>query len=189
MVNNINCRKYVYNILTSFKTDIDINKFNNDSIIHNIYIDYNLLNNICISKHYSLKQILEYNLSVHKFKSNTIDSIEKIKLISNDIEKNILTELINKLNNNYKIIQKFTNPEIDIFNKLIGIKDNRILCVFNHFTLPIFRVKNHPLYADFLLLLNINNKLNFAIIEYDGPTHDNIHDFRFRKEILIGDSI
>ena len=189
MVNNINCRKYVYNILSSFNTDIDIDKFNNNSIVHNINIDDNLLNNICISKHYNLEQILEYNLSVNNFKTNTIDSIEKIKLISNDIEKNILTELINKLNNNYKIVQKFTNPEIDIFNKLIDIKDNRILYVFNHFTLPIFRVKNHPLYADFLLLLNINNKLNFAIIEYDGPTHDNIYDFRFKKETILCDII
>jgi hypothetical protein len=68
MVNNINSRKYIYNILTSFITDID---FNNNSIFHNINIDDELLNNIGISKHYSLEQILEYNLSVHNFKSNT----------------------------------------------------------------------------------------------------------------------
>jgi hypothetical protein len=154
------------------------NLFNND-----------LLNNIGISKHYSFEQIFEYNLSVQNFKTNTINSIEKIILISNDIEKNILTELIKKLNNNYKIVHKFTKPEIDIFNKLIDIKDNRLLCVFNHFTLPIFRVKNHPLYADFLLLFNINNKLKFAIIEYDGPTHNNIHDFRFNKDTILCDII
>ena len=59
----------------------------------------------------------------------------------------------------------------------------------NHFTLPIYRVKNHPLFADFLLLFNIDNNLKFAIIEYDGATHYNINDFRFKKENIICDTI
>jgi len=61
-----------------------------------------------------------------------------------------------------------------IYNQLIN--NDKILygseALFNHFTLKlrflVFRIKKHPLYADFLLLFNINNKLIFAIIEYDG---------------------
>jgi len=63
------------------------------------------------------------------------------------------------------------------------MKEYYMFC--NHFTLPIYRVKNHPLYADFLILFNIDNNLKFAIIEYDGVTHYNINDFRFRKENII----
>ena len=176
MINNIESRKYIYNLLKTKK-------------INNIIIDTNLLNNIGTSKYYHLDNILEYNYSVNNFKTNTINSINKLILISDEIEKNILQELIIKLNNTYKTVHKFNNPEIEIYNKLIDIKDERILYVFNHFTLPIYRIKNHPLYADFFILFNINNNLKFAIIEYDGITHYNINDFRFRKENIICDTI
>ena len=158
MIDNYDFRKYVYNILLTYNNNIDI--------------DNNLFN--FISKYYDIKKIIDYNLSVNEFKNNTFLSINKLLLICDNYEKEILNELINKINNNYKTIHKFTNPEIMIYNQLIN--NDKILygseALFNHFTLklrfPVFRIKKHPLYADFLLLFNINNKLIFAIIEYDG---------------------
>jgi hypothetical protein len=171
MIDNYDFRKYVYNILLTYNNNIDI--------------DNNLFN--FISKYYDIKKIIDYNLSVNEFKNNTFLSINKLLLICDNYEKEILNELINKINNNYKTIHKFTNPEIMIYNQLIN--NDKILYVFNHFTLPVFRIKKHPLYADFLLLFNINNKLIFAIIEYDGPTHYNNNDFRFKKENVDCDMI
>ena len=146
MIDNYDFRKYVLNILT----------FNNDNKIDNNLLNY-------IPKYYDIKKIIDYNKSVNEFKNNTFLSINKLLLISENYEKEILNELINKINNNYKTIHKFTNPEIIIYNQLIN--NDKILYVFNHFTLPVFRIKKHPLYADFLLLLNINNKIIFAIIK------------------------
>jgi len=119
MINNIESRKYIYNLLKT--------KNNN-----NIIIDTNLLNNIGISKYYHLDNITDYNISVNNFKTNTINSINKLILISSEIEKNILQEFIIKLNKTYKTVHKFNNPEIEIYNKLIDIKDKRILYVLQN---------------------------------------------------------
>jgi len=119
MINNIESRKYIYNLLKTKK-------------INNIIIDTNLLNNIGTSKYYHLDNILEYNYSVNNFKTNTINSINKLILISSEIEKNILQEFIIKLNKTYKTVHKFNNPEIEIYNKLIDIKDKRILYVLQN---------------------------------------------------------
>ena len=55
-----------------------------------------------------------------------------MELISDEIEKNILQEFIIKLNKTYKTVHKFNNPEIEIYNKLIDIKDKRILYVLQN---------------------------------------------------------
>ena len=74
------------------------------------------------------------------------------------IEKQILSNLIDKLTN--KCIHK---PELYIYNTLIDQKNENLLCIFNHFTLPLSRKTVHPLYAVFFFFYKL-----FCIIEYDG---------------------
>lgn len=168
MIDNYDIRKYVYNLLTN----------------KDIIIDENLLKIITpnISKIYDLNSLLKYNNLINEFKQTTINNINVLINKVNDNEKQILYALIDKLNNTYKSIHKFNKPELYIYNKLIGLKNKMLLCVFNHFTLPISRNNKHPLYADFLLLFNINKRLIFGIIEYDGPSHYDINYYNFNKD-------
>lgn len=173
MIDNYEIRKYVYNLLT-----------NKDIIISDNIIDIITPN---ISKIYELNNLLKYNMLVNEFKQTTINNINVLINIIHDNEKQILYALIDKLNNTYKSIHKFNKPELYIYNKLIELKNDKLICIFNHFTLPLSRNNKHPLYADFLLLFNINNRLIFGIIEYDGPSHYNINYYNFSKDRVYCD--
>jgi hypothetical protein len=176
MINNYEVRKYIYNLLNNI-TD-------NEIIITN-----ELLQIITpfASKKYYLEKILNYNKSINEFKDVTFKNIDILQSKSNNNEKLILKALQDKLYTTYKPVYKFNKPELYIYNKLIELKNNNLICVFNHFTLPLSRNNKHPLYSDFLLLFNYNNKLIFGLIEYDGPSHYNSNYYRYTRNGIYCD--
>lgn len=143
-----------------------------------------------------------------------LEELEQYKTVISDIKEEIsriyiqLTNLIDKTNNDhtifhniintyqnkidkiFKFTSKFNNPEMIIYNFITEKSKHtpNILNIFTHFKLPVKRnKKKHSLIADLLVVLNIENDFHFLIIEYDGPTHDNINDFRFIDSIVYCD--
>lgn len=103
---------------------------------------------------------------------------------------NIINCYLEKIDKYYRYINKFNKPELEIYNHIINlkIKYTNIIQAFTNITIPVCRYNiDHNLQADILIVLDINNKIYFAIIEYDGPTHYNINDFRFVDSIVLCD--
>jgi len=149
-------------------------------------------------------EIQKYKDAMKEFKSIMRDKctllIEHLKTVL--LEKqfdndNIFTNYINvincylsKIDNYYRYINKFNKPELEIYNHVINLKTKyiNIIQAFTNITIPVCRNNmNHNLQADILIVIDINNKIYFAIIEYDGPTHYNIYDFRFVDSIVLCD--
>lgn len=103
---------------------------------------------------------------------------------------NVINCYLSKLDNYYRYINKFNKPELEIYNHVINLKTKyiNIIQAFTNITIPVSRNNmKHNLQADILIVIDINNKIYFAIIEYDGPTHYNIYDFRFVDSIVLCD--
>jgi len=105
----------------------------------------------------------------------------------------IINNLLGKLNKIIKCICRFNIPELMIYNKLVELKseNGNILYILNNYKLPVSRnYKNvNNLIADFLILYNFNNKLQFSVIEYDGPSHYNTNYYMFTESIVYCDIV
>jgi hypothetical protein len=129
-----------------------------------------------------------YTLSLNNNK--LIKNINDLQILEN---KNKKIELVNcfldKFICTFDVGCIFNKPEIDIFNTLVNVSKciDHIVFVAMHFVLPISYIK--PLIADFLLIFNINNIIQFCIIEYDGPSHYNIKDYRICIDSIKRDMI
>lgn len=191
MIYNITERDVIYSILLKFDILPYIDKYYDSSIKHIIVSPKRIKSG---SKYYSLEKLNQYNDTICDFKDK-LDELTKILLLYNfdtTIKASkIIEALSNKVNNTYTCFYKFNKPELTIYNKLIDIQleYTSILYVFNHFTLPITRNGIHHLYADFLIVFNINDHYQFAIIEYDGPTHYNSKDNRISRNHIYCDIV
>ncbi len=119
-----------------------------------------------------------------------LNSLIDINDDNHKIFYNIINTYQNKIEQSYKFISKFNYPEMVIYNFIVEkMNENpNILNILTHFTLPIKRQSvNHPLFADLLVIIQLNESCHFIIIEYDGPTHNNIDDFRFVDSIVLCD--
>ena len=143
-----------------------------------------------------LDEIDKYKKSINEIKqeiSNVNNQLKKLIDINNENHKifnNVINAYQNKIEFIYKFISKFNYPEMTIYNFIIEKmkSNNNILNVFTHFTLPVKRQESkHPLFADLLIIINLYNDFHFIVIEYDGPTHDDIEDFRFIDSIVFCD--
>ncbi len=104
-----------------------------------------------------------------------------------DILINIITSYLNKINKFYKYTKKFNKPELKIYNYIVNqkIQYPQIVQVFTDIKIPTSRNNYFQrLSADILIVFKITEQIKFAIIEYDGPTHYNINDFRFNDNII-----
>jgi hypothetical protein len=135
-----------------------------------------------------LDEICEYKNSINEMNQEISNiNVELTNLLDiNDENHNIFNNIKNIYQNKieliYKFIRKFNNPEMIIYNFIVEkMKTNiNLLNVLTNFTLPVKRQESaHPLFADILVIINLDDKYHFIVIEYDGPTHDNIEDFRF----------
>lgn len=141
-------------------------------------------------------KIEEYKKSITELKQE-ITNINKLtynNINMNDenhqIFNNIVTTYQNKIDNIYKFINKFNKPEMIIYNFIVEkMKETQnIINIFTHFTLPVKRHNSAiPLYADLFIVVNLDNAFHFIIIEYDGPTHNDINDFRFCQSNVLCD--
>lgn len=141
-------------------------------------------------------KIEEYKKSITEIK-HEITNINT--LVYNDINLNddnheifnkIVISYQNKIDKIYKFINKFNIPEMIIYNFIVDKMNEtpNIINIFTHFTLPVKRQNStHPLYADLFIVINLNKAFHFVIIEYDGPTHNDINDFRFNDSIVLCD--
>lgn len=169
--NNINKQERKYNEIKEFLSTNDQTEIN--------------LNEIAEYK----KEIMEY---IESLKNITDYSLNKIGE-TNDIYKifkNVIFMYLKNVNEHIKFVKKCNNPELELYNSIIKKKSicPNILHVFTNFTIPTKRNKNcKNLRTDLMLVLEIDNKIEYMAIEYDGPTHSNINDYRFNKSIILCD--
>lgn len=194
MIYNIDERNKIYSILELFHIDIPYDKYCDSNIKHNLLLSNHKITR-CVLKHFSEETTNKYNASVDNFKIQLNEAACQILELKESHPsiyfEEIINALQNKVNNSYSCFYKFNKPELFIYNKLIDFQNEfpQILYIFNHFTLPITRNGLHHLYADFLIVFNIDNIIQFAIIEFDGPTHYNINDKRIRRNQIHCDII
>jgi hypothetical protein len=168
MTNMDKQRKYIYNTLQSMTINI---------------------NELC--KMLKEKSPQKFNIELY---NRCIESIEFIKtkmslVYSNDLtDTNIINEFNKRVTTKFKIIKKFNCQELVIYNLLIDLINNQLIYVINHCRIPVQRIKQHDLFADYFLIFNIDNTIKFAIIEFDGPTHTQF-DFRFSESTINCDMI
>jgi hypothetical protein len=163
------------------------------------YKNYNkLLDIVKKNKPYTIvfDEIEEYKKSINEIKQEIsniniqLNNLIDINDENHKIFNNIIDTYQNKIELMYKFISKFNNPEMIIYNFIVDKmkENNNILNILTRFTLPIKRQESkHPLFADMLVIINLDNEYHFIIIEYDGPTHDNIDDFRFTDTTVFCD--
>ncbi len=202
LLNNI-CKKYLYYIdhyeeyISRFADKNQRKKIllylKSNNLEHNIFLE-----TVKQNKPYIIlvEKIEEYKKSITELKQE-ITNINRLtsKDINIDNEdhqlfNNIVTTYQNKIDKIYKFINKFNTPEMIIYNFIVEkIKETQdIINIFTHFTLPVKRQNStNPLYADLLIVINLHNTFHFVIIEYDGPTHNDINDFRFCESIVLCD--
>jgi hypothetical protein len=156
---------------------------------------------LCLKSAFKIRNALNknvlkcYNIDDFDLLKKQLDMIKTLILtLNNNIELNInMIDTISHKENKIKIINTFYDkfiktyeiccvynyPEIGLYNKIIDISKytEEILFVSIQFPLPISFKR--VLFADIFITLCINNIYHFCIVEYDGPTHYNIHDYRF----------
>ena len=169
-----------------------------------MYIDGNyksskrMLDIIIKNKPYEIKleDIEQYKKTINEIKHEISDIYSSVDDLLNNKSEDyiIISNIINiyqtKTDLMYRFISKFNNPEMIIYNFIVKkMEENKqILNIFTRFTLPVKRAESKsPLYADLLVVLNFEDDYHFIVIEYDGPTHDNIDDFRFVDSIVLCD--
>lgn len=126
---------------------------------------------------------------LNKHNNNIIEYLEKQNDISKIKKTNIIKSFTNKFVKTYDYNGLGNKPEILLYNLIVEFSKsvNEILFVTHQCTLPVSNIK--LLSADILVVLQINGFLHFCVIEYDGPTHYNIKDFRFNTETVKRDTI
>jgi len=201
LIRNTHIRKYIKNIMKDkYNLDIYYDKYYNSENLIEIYYSYELdklINNnenimYTLLKHQEYKSNIENTCKLITEQSKELINILEIKNDEySNYEISIINELNNKIMNYYICLKKINNDEFYIYEKLMNYKQkyNNIKYIFNHFTLPIERYVNHPLITDFLIILNDNNKIRFAIIEYDGPVHYDINNYLFTTDVIERDVI
>jgi len=134
----------------------------------------NIINKLCQEKAELEFKIRKNYFEIDHIKNKIIDNIIKIK------DNNILCDLnINfKKLNKYKSvmwrprpINSLNKPELEIRRILFQIQKQKkeIICIYPQYRLPV-KFKSY-LFADFYLLLYINNTIYPLIIEFDGLKH------------------
>ena len=138
------------------------------------------------------------SIYINSLNTDIITIFDKDNNVSVDIKNyklNMINVCINKINKIFKLVNRFNIPELMIYNKLVEIKSNnknqlcRILCIFNNYNLPISRNDRNQLVADFLIISQINDRIRFSIIEYDGPSHYNSNYYQFNKNSILCDIV
>jgi hypothetical protein len=175
-------RNYINN---ENQMSIDINNIRHDILnksklhTYNIYAYLELKNNI---------NDMIYTLTINN--NNLIKNINNLQILENKNKKiELVNSFLDKFISKFDIGCVFNKPEIDIFNTLVNVSKciDNIVFVTMHFILPVSYI--NPLIADFLLMLNINNQIHFCIIEYDGPSHYNVKDYRICIDSIKRDMI
>lgn len=135
---------------------------------------------------------------IETYKKHQIGFIEKIEKICNvnlekmddnnqydKINKKIFMTYLDKITEYYRFIKKCNKPELEIYNFLVDKISNNVLYVFTNIKIPVSRpIYNKKLIVDIMVLINIDGNLHILAIEYDGPTHSNIKDFRFSEKCV-----
>lgn len=200
IIHNKKIRRYIKNIMKNYNLNIIYDKYvKTDKIME---FDYTDELNYLILKYpnikYSINTHKQYKININEINDlilkQSIEVINILKEINSEFmnyEISIINQFVKKINKYYICLKKFNNDELFLYDKLMNYKDNNntILYIFNHFALPICRYEKHPLIADFLILSKFDDKLKFAIIEFDGPTHYDINNYLFNKDTIIRDVI
>ena len=166
----LNYIKYIignnYNTNISYNHNYDfyhaISKINHK----NITIDNTILNKIHVLNKLSKKKIdLEFL---------NRQNIVKLNLLKNDIINNISDQKIKKYMSKrifHKPTKRLNSPETIIYQYLLNLQDKykEIILIIPQYTLPVKFKKN--LYADFFILMYIDQQIFPIIIEYDGIQH------------------
>jgi hypothetical protein len=198
--------KTLKKIMIDYDTSVTYNDYNGGIIQH--HIDTSNLR-FKQYKSYPIEKLKEYRLILSTFRDIIISNgkiitsyLETIKedLINfklyerdetvcvKDYKKIIISECMNKVNKLFKRVVSFNIPELEIYNKILEIKKEKleIICVFHNVKLPISRNGNslNNLSADILIILE-SGKL--AIIEYDGPSHYSKDYIYYKRDNILCD--
>jgi hypothetical protein len=198
--------KTLKKIMIDYDTSVTYDDYNGNIIKH--HIDTSNLR-FKQYKSYPIQKLKEYRLILSTFRDIIISNgkiitsyLETIKedLISfklyerdetvcvKDYKKIIISECMNKVNKLFKRVVSFNIPELEIYNKILEIKKEKleIICVFHNVKLPISRNGNslNNLSADILIILE-SGKL--AIIEYDGPSHYSKGYIYYKRDNILCD--
>ena len=148
--------------------------------IPNVKINYDffdkihIINKLCKQKSDLELIIRKNNYDIDHIKNKIIDNIIKNKNNTLLFDMNIDINSLHK----YKSvmwrpvpINALNKPELEIRNMLFEIQQNKkeIICIYPQYKLPV-KFKSY-LFADFYLLLYINNTIYPLIIEFDGLKH------------------
>jgi len=131
--------------------------------------------------------INELKIIIETTCKSTIEIFNNEQIEDADVLINIITSYLNKINKFYKLVNYFNKPELEIYNYVVNQKAQypQIIQVFTNIKIPVSRKHNFPkLSADTLIVFSVGDTIKLAIIEYDGPTHYNINDFRFNDNII-----
>jgi len=167
-----------YNIHVLWSNNYEF--YTKKQFIPNVKINYDFFNKIhIINKLCKQKSDLELiirknNFEIDHIKNRIIDNIIKNKNNTLLFDMNID---INRLHKYKSVmwrpvpINALNKPELEIRNVLFEIQQNKkeIICIYPQYKLPV-KFKSY-LFADFYLLLYINNTIYPLIIEFDGLKH------------------
>lgn len=212
-----NVRKYTKNIMKGFNIKPIIKDSETIILTENLQDDQLLITTELLNiinkepnKPYPIEKLIVYKNKVDELRKNINEICNTILSYLNNKEHDMITffndcvdiknykiliikNLLCKLNKIIKCISRFNIPELMIYNKLVELKatNENILYILNNYKLPVSRnYKNlNNLTADFLILSKFNNKLQFSIIEYDGPSHYNTNYYMFTESIVYCDIV
>ena len=181
----LNSIKYIignnYNTNISYNHNYDF--YHAISKINHITIDNTILNKI-----YVLNKLSKQKLDLEFFYRL---NIVKLNLLKNDIINNISDQKIKKYMSKrifHKPTKRLNSSETIIYQYLLNLQDKykEIILIIPQYTLPVKFKKN--LYADFFILMYIDQQIFPIIIEFDGIQHYTKNLF-FNKEQTYCDLI
>jgi len=200
--------KSLKNIMNHYDISVIYDDYNGNIIQH--HIDTSNLR-FKQYKSYPIKKLKEYRLVLSTFRDIIISNgkiitsyLETIKedlinfklyerdetICIKEYKKIIISECMNKVNQIFKRVVSFNIPELEIYNKLLEIKQDKpdIIGVFHNARLPISRNGNslNNLSADILIILK-SGKL--GIIEYDGPSHYSKEHIYYKRNNVLCDIV
>jgi hypothetical protein len=212
-----NVRKYTKNIMKGFNIKPIIKDSETIVLTENLQDDQILITTELLNiinkepnKPYPIEKLTVYKNKVDELRKNINEICNTILSYLNNKKNDMITffndcvdiknykiliikNLLCKLNKIIKCISRFNIPELMIYNKLVELKatNENILYILNNYKLPVSRnYKNScNLTADFLILSKFNNKLQFSIIEFDGPRHYNKNFYIFKENNVYCDIV
>jgi hypothetical protein len=180
---------YMLLLLEDYINGKDINtELYNDTT--NNELDKNKLEEYNILEFNKIKEELEHRIdSFNKLNKKLILMLETSNIENKDNKRELIRLTVEKFEEKNRINCVYNKPELLIYNNLVrkSKTDDRIKYIGIHFVLPVKNKRN--LIADIIILLRINEKYKFGIIEFDGASHYLPSDYRFDELNIKRDQI